>query len=166
MSLGSGRPQGGSTITQQLVKNLLVGDNLTYERKIREMIVATRLERALGKDDILELYLNFVFLGRGAWGIEMAAAGRGLKPETQTIAQRSGSGPHTDRSQRSPARGCEGTFSSLATEARPTPCISRPSTGRPRSQVSGVRHGFGMLPTSGPTSYLTASGKQMISDDA
>src|SRR6266540_1154841 len=70
---GSGRPQGGSTITQQVVKNLLVGENLTYERKIREMIVATRLERALSKDEILELYLNFVFLGRGAWGIEMAA---------------------------------------------------------------------------------------------
>ena len=63
---GSGRPQGGSTITQQVVKNLLVGENLTYERKIREMIVATRFERALGKDEILELYLNFVFLGRGA----------------------------------------------------------------------------------------------------
>jgi penicillin-binding protein 1A len=70
---GSGRPQGGSTITQQVVKNLLVGENLTYERKIREMIVATRLEQTLSKDEILELYLNFVFLGRGAWGIEMAA---------------------------------------------------------------------------------------------
>ena len=41
----SGRPQGGSTITQQVVKNLLVGEDLSYERKIREMIVATRLER-------------------------------------------------------------------------------------------------------------------------
>src|SRR6266849_4176188 len=69
----SGRPQGGSTITQQVVKNLLVGEDLTYERKIREMIVATRLEQALSKDEILELYLNFVFLGRGSWGIEMAA---------------------------------------------------------------------------------------------
>jgi penicillin-binding protein 1A len=77
---GSGRPQGGSTITQQVVKNLLVGENLTYERKIREMIVATRLERALGKDEILELYLNFVFLGRGAWGIEMAAQSYFAKP--------------------------------------------------------------------------------------
>jgi penicillin-binding protein 1A len=77
---GSGRPQGGSTITQQVVKNLLVGENLTYERKIREMIVATRLERALGKDEILELYLNFVFLGRGAWGVEMAAQSYFGKP--------------------------------------------------------------------------------------
>jgi penicillin-binding protein 1A len=69
----SGRPQGGSTITQQVVKNLLVGDDLTYERKIREMVVATRMEGALSKDEILELYLNSVFLGRGSWGIELAA---------------------------------------------------------------------------------------------
>jgi membrane carboxypeptidase/penicillin-binding protein len=71
----SGRPQGGSTITQQLVKNLLVGDDLTYERKMREMIVAARVERMLSKAEILELYLNSVFLGRSAWGIEMAARG-------------------------------------------------------------------------------------------
>ncbi len=69
----SGRPQGGSTITQQVVKNLLVGDDLTYERKIREMIVATRVERTLSKGEILELYLNSTYLGRSAWGIEMAA---------------------------------------------------------------------------------------------
>ena len=80
---GSRRPQGGSTITQQVVKNLLVGEDLTYERKIREMIVATRLERTLGKDEILELYLNFVFLGRGAWGIEMAAQSYFGKPANE-----------------------------------------------------------------------------------
>ena len=57
----SGRPQGGSTITQQIVKNLLVGDDLAYERKIREMIVASRVERALSKAEILELYLNSVY---------------------------------------------------------------------------------------------------------
>lgn len=68
-----GRPQGGSTITQQVVKNLLVGDDVTYERKMREMIVATRLERTLSKGEILELYLNSIYLGRGAWGIELAA---------------------------------------------------------------------------------------------
>ena len=71
----SGRPQGGSTITQQIVKNLLVGEDLTYERKIREMIVASRVESALSKDEILELYLNSVYLGRSAWGIELAARG-------------------------------------------------------------------------------------------
>ena len=44
-----GRPQGGSTITQQVAKNLLVGDDVTYERKMREMIVASRLERMLSQ---------------------------------------------------------------------------------------------------------------------
>jgi membrane carboxypeptidase/penicillin-binding protein len=68
-----GRPQGGSTITQQVVKNLLVGEDVTYERKIREMIVASRLEATLSKDEILELYLNSAYLGRGSWGVEMAA---------------------------------------------------------------------------------------------
>jgi penicillin-binding protein 1A len=68
-----GRPQGGSTITQQVVKNLLVGDDVTYERKIREMIVASRVETTLSKPEILELYLNSAYLGRGAWGVEMAA---------------------------------------------------------------------------------------------
>src|SRR5262249_61968938 len=76
----SGRPQGGSTITQQIVKNLLVGEDLTYERKIREMIVASRLEKTLSKPEILELYLNSVYLGRGSWGIEMAARGYFGKP--------------------------------------------------------------------------------------
>jgi penicillin-binding protein 1A len=68
-----GRPEGGSTITQQVVKNLLVGDDVTYQRKIREMIVASRLEDTLTKDEILQLYLNSVYMGRGSWGIEMAA---------------------------------------------------------------------------------------------
>ncbi|GJE25213.1 penicillin-binding protein 1A [Methylobacterium organophilum] len=68
-----GRPAGGSTITQQVVKNLSVGDDVTYERKIREMIVAARLERILDKPHILGLYLNGIYLGRGAYGIEMAA---------------------------------------------------------------------------------------------
>ncbi|HUI14854.1 MAG TPA: transglycosylase domain-containing protein [Xanthobacteraceae bacterium] len=68
-----GRPQGGSTITQQVVKNLLVGEDVTFERKIREMIVASGLENTLTKNDILELYLNSAYLGRASWGIEMAA---------------------------------------------------------------------------------------------
>jgi penicillin-binding protein 1A len=69
----SGRPQGGSTITQQVIKNLLVGEDVTYERKMREMVLASRLERTLTKSEILELYLNSVSLGRGSSGVEMAA---------------------------------------------------------------------------------------------
>jgi penicillin-binding protein 1A len=80
-NLGSpGRPQGGSTITQQVVKNLLVGDDVTYERKIREVIVASRLENTLSKQEILELYLNSAYLGRASWGIEMAARSYFGKP--------------------------------------------------------------------------------------
>ena len=55
------------------MKNLLVGDDLSYERKIREMLVSARVERALSKAEILELYLNSVYLGRGAWGVETGA---------------------------------------------------------------------------------------------
>jgi membrane carboxypeptidase/penicillin-binding protein len=70
-----GRPQGGSTITQQLAKTVLVGNDVTYERKLREIIVASQIERTLAKSEILELYLNSIYLGRGAWGVEMAARG-------------------------------------------------------------------------------------------
>jgi hypothetical protein len=77
-----GRPAGGSTITQQVAKNLLVGDDVTYDRKMREMIVASRIERTLSKAEILEIYLNSIYLGRSSWGIEMAARsyfGKGAK---------------------------------------------------------------------------------------
>jgi 1A family penicillin-binding protein len=82
------RPQGGSTITQQVAKNLLVGDDVTYERKIREVLVASRIEQTLSKDEILELYLNAIYLGRGAWGIELAARTYFGKPAKElTLAE-------------------------------------------------------------------------------
>ena len=56
-----------------MVKNLLVGEDVTYERKIREIIVASRIEGTLTKAEILELYLNSAYLGRSSWGVEMAA---------------------------------------------------------------------------------------------
>ena len=82
-----GRPQGGSTITQQVVKNLLVGDDVTYERKMREMIVAARAEQVLSKPEILELYLNAIYLGRNAWGVEAAAQTYFGKPARALTAQ-------------------------------------------------------------------------------
>lgn len=75
-----GRPQGGSTITQQVAKNLLVGDDVSYERKIREMIVAVRIDRDISKNEILEIYINSIYLGRGSWGIDMAARSYFKKP--------------------------------------------------------------------------------------
>ncbi len=65
--------QGGSTITQQVVKNFLLTPERTYTRKIREAILAYRIERVFSKDDILYLYLNEIFLGRGSYGVASAA---------------------------------------------------------------------------------------------
>ncbi len=72
--LGSGqRPEGASTITQQVAKNFLLTNEVSYKRKIREAILAFRMERALTKDRLLELYLNEIFLGGGAYGVAAAA---------------------------------------------------------------------------------------------
>jgi penicillin-binding protein 1A len=65
--------QGGSTITQQLAKNLFFGPERTLKRKVQEMILALWLERRFTKDQILALYLNRVYLGAGNFGIEAAA---------------------------------------------------------------------------------------------
>lgn len=65
--------KGTSTITQQVVKNLILTPERTYERKIREIILARELERNLTKDDILFLYLNTIYLGHGVNGVEEAA---------------------------------------------------------------------------------------------
>lgn len=67
------RPGGASTITQQVAKNFLLGDELSFTRKIREIILAIRIERALSKDRILELYLNQIFLGNRSYGVAAAA---------------------------------------------------------------------------------------------
>lgn len=64
---------GASTLTQQLVKNLLVGSERSYKRKLREAVLAWRLERSLGKQRILELYINYVALGSGNYGVQAAA---------------------------------------------------------------------------------------------
>lgn len=70
---GGGVKQGGSTITQQLVKNLLVGKEKSYRRKMREAVLAWRLERELDKMELLELYVNYIALGNGNYGVEAAA---------------------------------------------------------------------------------------------
>ncbi|MGQ0831206.1 MAG: transglycosylase domain-containing protein [Microthrixaceae bacterium] len=65
--------QGGSTITQQLVKNEIVGSAQTIDRKAREAILARRLEEEMTKDQILERYLNTVYFGNGAYGVQAGA---------------------------------------------------------------------------------------------
>lgn len=72
--LGTGqRAKGGSTITQQVAKNLLIGNEYSPTRKMREAILAYRIEDTLTKPQILELYLNQIFLGRNAYGVEAAS---------------------------------------------------------------------------------------------
>src|SRR5215510_6132258 len=67
------RPVGASTITQQVAKNMLLTNEISIERKIKEVLLATRIEAALPKNRILELYLNEIYLGAGSYGVAAAA---------------------------------------------------------------------------------------------
>src|ERR671912_1845099 len=73
-NLGSARrPQGASTITQQVAKNFLLTNELSFHRKIKEALLAMKIERAYSKEKILELYLNEIYLGLGAYGVAAAS---------------------------------------------------------------------------------------------
>ena len=67
------RPQGASTITQQVAKNFLLNNEVSFSRKIKEALLAMRIERTYSKDKILELYLNEIYLGLGAYGVAAAS---------------------------------------------------------------------------------------------
>ena len=113
---GRGGMEGGSTLTQQLAKNLFLTQERTLSRKIQEAILALWLERKYSKDQILELYLNRVYFGSGAYGVEAAAqkyfgksaqqvtlseAARSRRPDE--VADPARAQPQPDRRQR--ARG-------------------------------------------------------------
>ena len=71
---GSGRrPLGASTITQQVAKNFLTGDDVSLKRKFREMLISLRMDRDIGKNRVLEIYLNEIYLGEGSYGVAAAA---------------------------------------------------------------------------------------------
>jgi penicillin-binding protein 1A len=88
VNLGAGGKtrQGGSTITQQLVKNLFLKPDRTLRRKVQEMILAGRIERQLTKEQILELYLNRIYLGEQAYGVDAAARRFFGKPASRLTA--------------------------------------------------------------------------------
>src|SRR5215470_13795353 len=67
------RPQGASTITQQVAKNFLLTNEVSFTRKIKEALLAMKIERAFSKEKILELYLNEIYLGMGAYGVAAAS---------------------------------------------------------------------------------------------
>lgn len=83
-----GDTQGGSTITQQYVKNAYLSQDQTIDRKVRELVLAIKLETMESKDDILNSYLNTIYFGRGAYGIEAAAESYYGKPARKlTLAE-------------------------------------------------------------------------------
>ena len=115
-SPGAGRVEGGSTLTQQLAKNLFLTQERTLSRKIQEAILALWLERKYSKDQILELYLNRVYFGSGAYGVEAAAqkyfgksarfviaVGGGAARRADEVADQARAQPQSRRRQR--ARG-------------------------------------------------------------
>ncbi|MDO4219493.1 MAG: PBP1A family penicillin-binding protein [Synergistaceae bacterium] len=69
----SKRKQGGSTITQQVAKNMFLSHEKSITRKVKELIIAARLEKTYTKNQILEMYLNTIYLGHGAYGIDVAS---------------------------------------------------------------------------------------------
>lgn len=73
VNLRGGRRQGASTITQQLIKNVLLTPERTFARKFKELLLARRIEQELTKDQILDLYLNEIYFGHGRYGVEEAA---------------------------------------------------------------------------------------------
>ena len=82
------RPQGASTITQQVARNFLLSSELKFSRKIREMVLAMRIDNAFSKDQILELYLNEIFLGENSYGVAAAATNYfGKSLDELTLAQ-------------------------------------------------------------------------------
>jgi len=82
------KAEGGSTLTQQLARTSFLSTDKTYQRKLKEVVLAAQIENTYGKDEILEMYLNKVYFGDGLYGIEAAARGYfGKSAEDLTIAE-------------------------------------------------------------------------------
>ncbi|AVH21599.1 transglycosylase domain-containing protein [Nocardia cyriacigeorgica] len=86
--LGKESAGGGSTITQQYVKNAMVGDERSLNRKLKELVISAKMARQWSKDEILAAYLNTIYFGRGAYGIDAAAKAYFDKPvQDLTVAE-------------------------------------------------------------------------------
>lgn len=72
-STNMSRREGGSTITQQVVKNILLTSEQTFDRKLREAMLAIKIDADIGKERVLEIYLNHIYFGSGAYGVDVAA---------------------------------------------------------------------------------------------
>ena len=143
------RPVGGSTITQQVAKNFLLGNEVSVSRKVKEAILAFRIERAFTKQRILELYLNEIYLGYGAYGVAAAALyyfDKSLDQLTVAEAAYLGSlpkAPNNYNPQRYPERAKshrDWVIERMAEDGYITPAEANaaklePLTVRPRSEI-------------------------------
>jgi penicillin-binding protein 1A len=135
-----GSMQGGSTITQQLAKNLFLTQERTISRKIQEAILALWLEHRYSKDQILELYLNRVYFGSGAYGVEAAAEryfGHGARavtlPEAAVLAglMKAPSKLAPDRNPEGAAERAAQVITAMAREGHVTEAMAKLALARP-----------------------------------
>ena len=120
---------GASTITQQLAQAMLLGREVSYTRKLREAILAKRLEEAMPKERILELYLNQIFLGRNSYGVGAASLAYFNKPLDELTVEEAAFLASLPKGPTGSAR-CKGRFSG--------PGAASPWQGPARSGLSGV----------------------------
>jgi penicillin-binding protein 1A len=127
--------QGGSTITQQVVKEELVGNAQTVDRKAREAVLARRLEELMTKDEILERYLNTVYLGNGAYGVQAGAETYFGKGVAQIDVGQSAflAGMIANPSEFDPVRAPDASKARPTSPARRSPRRSTRSTPRRRT---------------------------------
>ncbi len=150
------RAQGGSSITQQVVKNLVLSPERTMRRKVQEIILARQLSEKLSKEEVLALYLNQIYYGHGRYGCEEAARyffGKSVRDinlaEAALLAgcRRARSASRRASTRTPPRRAsatCSGRWRSTATSSRPPPIGWRPSrsawrASRPRRAGSRRR---------------------------
>ena len=150
-----GVSQGGSTLTQQLAKNLFLTQERTMARKLQEVELALWLERKYSKNEILELYLNRVYFGSGAYGVEAAAQryfgksaqerhGRGSRDAggPRQVAVAAGAEPQSRRRRSARRRSCSRRWRTPGSSATRRP---RPRSAQPRLQGEAGRRRLGQL---------------------
>src|SRR6266699_3899248 len=146
--LRSGRVvEGGSTITQQLIKNLIVGNQATIERKLEEVVLTPLINSRYSKSDILEMYLNSIYYGHQAYGIDAAAAiyfglqdkhGQSAAMQLDLAQSVMLAGIPSNPSIYDPLGNPGAAYSRMApTSSKPVPSCA---TGRPTSSTSSCRN--------------------------
>ena len=142
----SRRPIGASTITQQVAKNMLLTNEVSIARKIKEILLATRIEEALPKDRILELYLNEIYLGSGAYGVAAAALTYfdksldELTPGRGRVSRRAAEGAEPLQSGALPASGARRAATGCSTAWSRTASSAAAAADAAKAEPIDLRH--------------------------